>query len=71
MMEFTLTRVVLCVAGILVLGAILTPVMDMFEERDDTSYQGQSDNITSMIETINASNTYKMTIYFNKNHQNK
>ena len=31
MMEFTLTRVVLCVAGILVLGAILTPVMDMFE----------------------------------------
>ena len=49
MMEFTLTRVVLCAAGILVLGAILTPVMDMFEERDDTSYQGQSDNIASMI----------------------
>lgn len=66
MMEFTLSRVILCVAGVMLLGALLIPVVDMFEERDDVSYQGQADNIASMIDTFYTSDVDEMTIYLDK-----
>ena len=66
MMEFTLSRVILCVAGVMLLGALLIPVMDMFEERDDVSYQNQADNIASMIDTFYTSNVDEMTVNLDK-----
>lgn len=63
MMEFTLSRAILCIAGVLMLGALIVPVMDAFEERDDGSYQEQSEKIASMFDTFYASEVDEITIH--------
>lgn len=62
MMEFTLSRVILCVAGALILGAMIVPVMDAFDDRNYESYQDQSEKIASMFDAFYASDVDRMTI---------
>ncbi len=62
MMEFTLARVVLGVAGILLLASLVSPVAAMLEDRDDTEYQEQTDNIASAVSMFYNSDVEKMTL---------
>ena len=66
MMEFTLSRAILCIAGVLMLGALIVPVMGAFEDRDDGSYQDQSERIASMFDTFYASDVDELTIHMDK-----
>lgn len=66
MMEFTLSRVILCIAGVLILGALIVPVMDAFEERNYESYQDQSDRIASMFDTFYTSDVDEITIHMDR-----
>ena len=62
MMEFTLARVVMGLAGILLLASLVSPVTAMLEDRDDNEYQEQTDNIASTVDSFFDSEVDKMTV---------
>ncbi|MFA6710107.1 MAG: hypothetical protein WCR83_02130 [Candidatus Methanomethylophilaceae archaeon] len=64
-MEFTLTRVVLTICGLLLLAAVIPPVTGVFEDREDCELQGQSDNIADLFDSFYVSEVDTMTLCMN------
>ncbi len=62
MMEFTLARVVMGFAGILLLASLVSPVTAVLEDRDNSEYQEQIDNIASTVDSFYNSEVEKMTV---------
>ncbi len=62
MIEFTLSRVVLSVCGILILAAVLSPVTSLYESSEDIGYQHQCDSIAEMIDVFYDSDADEMNM---------
>lgn len=65
-MEFTLARVVLAICGILLLAAVIPPVTDIFENREDCELQEQSDSIADLFDSFYVSEVDTMTLCMNE-----
>ncbi len=52
MLEFTLSRVIAIVCGVILLAAVIVPVADMFDERTDINIVESTDEISNMIDSF-------------------
>ena len=62
MMEFTLSRVVMGVCGLLVLAAALSPLSMIYNEKEDVDLQQQCDTVARMMDAFDRSSMNKMTL---------
>lgn len=65
MMEFTLSRVVLGICGIVLLAAVMPPVNGIYDDRESFGYQEQTDRIALLFDSFYESEADTMTISFN------
>ena len=65
MMEFTLTRVVLGVCAVVLMAAVMAPVGELYDDREDAGMQGQCDGIAEMIDVYYGSEIDVMTLSMN------
>ena len=62
MMEFTLSRVALMVCGVIMLAAVTSPVSSIFDEKEESCIQQQSENIAGMLDLFYESQADEMVI---------
>ena len=65
MMEYTVTRVVTIICGVLLIATILPPVQSLFDDGESSELQEQSQNICRMIDTFYTSEADEMVIGLN------
>lgn len=52
MLEFTLSRVVLCVCGVILLGSVCIPLSGMYSSNEDVLMTESTDSIAAMIDSF-------------------
>ena len=65
MMEYTVTRVVTIICGVLLIATVLPPVQSLFDDGESSEMQEQSQNICRMIDTFYASEADEMVLSLN------
>ena len=65
MMEYTVTRVVTIICGVLLIATVLPPVQSLFDDGESSEMQEQSQNICRMIDTFYASEADEMALSLN------
>ena len=65
MMEYTVTRVVTIICGVLLIATILPPVQSLFDDGESSEMQEQSQNICRMIDTFYISEADEMVVCLN------
>ncbi|MFA5452256.1 MAG: hypothetical protein WC248_01620 [Candidatus Methanomethylophilaceae archaeon] len=66
MMEFTLARVTLGICGLLILAAVLSPVTEIFDDRETNELQEQADNLAKLFDSFYISEVDSMTLCMNE-----
>jgi len=62
LMEFTLSRVVMGMCGLLVLAAVLSPLSAVYENKEDSGLQSQCDAVARMIDAFSGSEMSHMEL---------
>lgn len=62
MMEFTLSRVTLCVCGAVLLGAVCVPISGIYSANEDVRMTENADSIADMIDSFWYSSADIMTL---------
>lgn len=62
MLEFTLSRVVLCVCGVILLGSVCIPLSGMYSSNEDVLMTESTDSIAVMIDSLYNSEADAMVI---------
>ena len=65
MMEYTVTRVVTIICGVLLIATVLPPVQSLFDDGESSEMQEQSQNICRMIDTFYTSEADEMSLALN------
>ena len=65
MMEYTITRVVTIICGVLLIATVLPPVQSLFDDGESSEMQEQSQNICRMIDTFYTSEADEMVVCLN------
>lgn len=63
MMEFTMTRVVMVVCGMLVLAAVIPSVNSLYESEESIELQEQTECVCRMIDAFSDSETDEMVLF--------
>lgn len=62
MLEFTMSRVVLCICGAVLLGAVAIPFSGICSSNEDVQMTGAADSIAEMVDSFYRSEADKMTL---------
>ena len=65
MMEYTVTRVVTIICGVLLIATVLPPIQSLFDDGESSEMQEQSQNICRVIDTFYASEADEMALSLN------
>ena len=65
MMEYTVTRVVTIICGVLLIATVLPPIQSLFDDGESSEMQEQSQNICRMIDTFYTSEADEMALALN------
>lgn len=64
-MEYTVTRVVTIICGVLLIATVLPPIQSLFDDGESSEMQEQSQNICRMIDTFYTSEADEMALALN------
>ncbi len=62
MLEFTMSRVTLCICGAIVLGAIAVPLTGIYSEREDSAMEEGTDSVAGLLDTFFFSEADTLTL---------
>lgn len=62
MIEFTYSRITLCVCGMILLGSICIPLADMYSSNEDVMMTGNADRIAYMLDSMHDSDVDTITL---------
>ena len=62
MMEFTMSRVLMCACGVMILAILINPVSSLYDDRYDNDMRLQSERICEMIDSFGSSDMESITV---------
>ncbi|MGI5965020.1 MAG: hypothetical protein ACOX8L_04125 [Candidatus Methanomethylophilaceae archaeon] len=62
MLDFTLSRVALCICGVLLLGAVAAPLTGIYAEKEDGAMAGETDSLAGLLDTFYYSEAETLTL---------